>query len=61
MLFRSILDTHLDAAAEAASSSALAIPVPGLRVDRVQPEGRGPMALDDFVRGARLVPGERFS
>jgi methionyl-tRNA formyltransferase len=34
--------------------------VSGLRLRRVQPEGRGAMAFADFARGARLAPGERF-
>jgi len=34
--------------------------VGGLRLERVQPEGKGPMAWADFARGARAVPGERF-
>lgn len=34
--------------------------VGGLRPITVQPEGRGPMAWDDFLRGARLTPGERL-
>lgn len=31
-----------------------------LRLRRVQPEGRGPMAAADWLRGARPVPGERL-
>jgi methionyl-tRNA formyltransferase len=42
------------------SADPLASPVPGLRVVRVQPEGKGPMSLADFTRGARPQPGERF-
>jgi methionyl-tRNA formyltransferase len=34
--------------------------VGGVRLLRVQPEGRGPMSFADFARGARLAPGERF-
>ncbi len=34
--------------------------VGGVRLLRVQPEGRGPMSFADFARGARLVPGERL-
>jgi len=34
--------------------------VGGLRLLRVQPEGRGPMPFPDFARGARLTPGERL-
>lgn len=34
--------------------------VGGLRLMRVQPEGKGPMSFADFGRGARLAPGERF-
>jgi methionyl-tRNA formyltransferase len=33
---------------------------PGLQVLTVQPEGKGPMAFGDWVRGARPEPGERF-
>jgi methionyl-tRNA formyltransferase len=40
--------------------SSLASPVQGLTIVRVQPEGKAPMALDDFGRGARVEPGERF-
>ena len=35
-------------------------PTPGLRLVTVQPEGKGPMAFDDFVRGARPQADERF-
>lgn len=38
----------------------LVSPVHGLVVTRVQPEGKGPMALVDFIRGARVQPGETF-
>jgi methionyl-tRNA formyltransferase len=38
----------------------LVSPVPGLTVTRVQPEGKAAMTADDFVRGARPRPGERF-
>jgi len=38
----------------------LVSPVAGLRVVRVQPEGKAPMSFDDFARGARVRPGERF-
>ncbi|MCU1503808.1 MAG: fmt, partial [Ilumatobacteraceae bacterium] len=34
--------------------------VGGVRLVRVQPEGKGPMAFADFARGARLDPGERL-
>lgn len=34
--------------------------VRGLRIERVQPEGRGPMDFADFVRGLRPDPGETF-
>ena len=33
---------------------------PGLRVVRVQPEGRPVMQFEDWVRGARPAPDERF-
>ena len=32
----------------------------GLRLERVQPEGKGPMAWRDFANGARPEPGETF-
>ena len=32
----------------------------GLALVEVQPEGRGPMAAEDWVRGARPLPGERL-
>jgi methionyl-tRNA formyltransferase len=32
----------------------------GLRLERVQPEGRGPMTWRDFANGARPEPGETF-
>ncbi len=34
--------------------------VGGLRLLRVQPEGKGPMAFADFARGNRPAPGERL-
>ena len=34
--------------------------VGGLRLVRVQPEGKAPMAWADFARGARPAPGERL-
>jgi methionyl-tRNA formyltransferase len=34
------------------------VPVPGLRLLTVQPEGKPPMPFDDFARGARPQPGE---
>lgn len=40
--------------------ASLASPVAGLTVVRVQPEGKGPMLLADYLRGARPEPGERF-
>lgn len=46
--------------AGASGGAGLASPVHGLVVTRVQPEGRGPMVLADFVRGARVQPGETF-
>jgi len=36
------------------------VPVAGLRVLVVQPEGKPPMSFDDFARGARPEPGERL-
>ena len=38
----------------------LASPVPGLTVVSVQPEGKAPMLLADYLRGARPDPGERL-
>lgn len=38
----------------------IAEPSPGLRIERVQPEGKGPMTFDDFCRGVRPAAGERF-
>jgi len=35
-------------------------PIAGLRLVTVQPEGKGPMAVADFVRGARPQPEELF-
>ena len=32
----------------------------GVRLDRVQPEGRGPMSWRDFANGAKPEPGEAF-
>lgn len=40
--------------------SALVEPTPGLRLDVVQPEGKGSMTIDDYCRGARPASGERF-
>lgn len=40
--------------------SPLVEPTPGLRIDVVQPEGKGPMSIDDYCRGARPASGERF-
>jgi methionyl-tRNA formyltransferase len=34
--------------------------VGGVRLTRVQPEGRAAMSFTDFARGARLQPGERL-
>lgn len=34
------------------------VPVGGLRLVTVQPEGKPPMSFDDFARGARPQPGE---
>jgi methionyl-tRNA formyltransferase len=34
--------------------------VGGLRLTRVQPEGKPPMAFHDFANGARPQPGERL-
>ncbi|MEO5722879.1 MAG: methionyl-tRNA formyltransferase, partial [Ilumatobacteraceae bacterium] len=34
--------------------------VGGVRLDVVQPEGKGPMSFADFARGARPLPGERL-
>lgn len=50
------------AVSEAGTSddSGLVSPVHGLVVTSVQPEGKGPMALADFIRGARVRPGETF-
>jgi methionyl-tRNA formyltransferase len=48
-------------AAELADADAEAVPpTPGLRLTTVQPEGKGPMAFADFVRGARPQADERF-
>jgi methionyl-tRNA formyltransferase len=57
-----VSSAHLAAAAAGVEvgSTSLAEPCPGLRVDTVQPEGKGPMSIDDFCRGARPAPGERF-
>ena len=38
----------------------LEVPVPGLRLVVVQPEGKAPMAFADFARGARPEPNEMF-
>ena len=32
----------------------------GLRLITVQPEGKPPMAWDDFANGARIEPGDRL-
>jgi methionyl-tRNA formyltransferase len=48
------------AVVDEAGSGVLERPVAGLRLLVVQPEGKGPMALADFVRGVRPEPGERF-
>jgi methionyl-tRNA formyltransferase len=50
-----VLEAVLDSAAAGGSVES---PAPGLRLVRVQPEGRGPMSAADFCRGARLEPGE---
>lgn len=48
------------AAEPVGDGASLASPVPGLTVVRVQPEGKGPMLLADYLRGARPEPGERL-
>lgn len=50
-----VLEAALDPAAAGGSVES---PAPGLRLVRVQPEGRGPMSATDFCRGARPQPGE---
>lgn len=37
------------------------VPVGGLRLVTVQPEGKPPMSFDDFARGARPQPGETLT
>lgn len=44
--------------AEPGSDPTGLVPVPGLRLLVVQPEGKPPMSFDDFARGARPQPGE---
>ncbi|MFZ9629563.1 MAG: methionyl-tRNA formyltransferase [Ilumatobacteraceae bacterium] len=51
----------LDSALETTVGTALEVPVDGVRIVRVQPEGRGPMTIGEFERGARPSPGERFA
>ncbi len=51
-----VLETRLEG-----DGTSLTSPLEGLTVVRVQPEGKGPMPLIDFVRGARPEPGERFA
>jgi methionyl-tRNA formyltransferase len=46
--------------ADDAAVDGIVVPVPGLRLRTVQPEGKGPMSAADFARGARPQPGERF-
>lgn len=50
-----VLEAVLD---HAAAGGSVESPAPGMRLVRVQPEGRGPMSAADFCRGARLEPGE---
>jgi methionyl-tRNA formyltransferase len=45
-------------AAEPGRDASGAVPISGLRLVTVQPEGKPPMAFDDFVRGVRPQPGE---
>jgi methionyl-tRNA formyltransferase len=54
--------TLVDAAerSDELSAPASAGDVGGLRLEVVQPEGRGPQAWRDFVNGARLQPGDRL-
>jgi methionyl-tRNA formyltransferase len=42
------------------SAHSLDHPLQGLQVVTVQPEGKAPMPLADFIRGARPQPGEAF-
>lgn len=50
-----VLATELEGA-----GGSLTSPIPGLTVVRVQPEGKAPMLLADYARGARPDVGERF-
>lgn len=50
-----VLEAALD---PSAGGGTVESPVAGMRLVRVQPEGRGPMSVADFCRGARLQPGE---
>lgn len=42
------------------NATGLEHPVVGLAIDTVQPEGKGPMAVADFIRGVRPGASERF-
>lgn len=56
-----IVAMSLDGASDLAPASAsFERPVAGVRLVTVQPEGRGPMAVADYVRGARPQPDEHF-
>jgi methionyl-tRNA formyltransferase len=57
-----VLSTRLASSPTAVDDTvpSLAEPCSGLRVETVQPEGKGPMSVDDFCRGARPLSGERF-
>lgn len=48
-------------AATAADKVPTIVPERRVRPTVVQPEGRRPMSFDDFVRGVRPEPGERFA
>ena len=59
-MFRGKRVKVIAAVRDEAGSGVLERPVAGLRLLVVQPQGKGPMALADFARGARPEPGEAF-
>jgi len=63
VLTAAVVDTPTDVPAPGAlgdDGATIGTGSAGLRLERVQPEGKGPMTWRDFANGARPEPGETF-